>query len=176
MKPDLLIQLAITFVSLSLVAVGGVVAIIPELHHQTVEVNGWLDEATFAHLFAIAQVAPGPNMLVVSLIGLHVAGWQGLIVATLGFLLPAGTVAVFASKVIERYETSWQLKAIKAGMAPVALGLFAAGGVVICRVSDHDWLAILSSGGGLVFSLLLDSNPLWALGAGALLGALAMGF
>lgn len=173
MKTDILIQLAITFISLSLMAVGGVVAVIPDLHHQAVEVNGWLDEATFAHLFAIAQVAPGPNMLVVSLIGLRVAGWLGLIVATLGFLLPAGILAVFASKLIERYEGAWQLQAIKTGLAPVALGLFAAGGVVICRVSDHDWQAVALSFCGIAFSLVMDRNPLWALGAGALLGAVA---
>ena len=170
MKADLLIQLALTFASLSLMAVGGVVAIVPELHHQVVEVNHWMGNATFAHLFAIAQVAPGPNMMVVSLIGYHLAGWQGLIVATLGFLLPAGCLAAFAGTLISRYEGTWQLAAVRAGLTPVALGLFAAGGVVLCRVADQDGTGIGLSLLGVAFTLVLDLNPLWVLAAGALAG------
>jgi len=170
MKPDLLIQLALTFLTLSLMAVGGVVAIVPELHRQTVEIHGWLDDATFANLFAIAQVAPGPNVLIVSLIGLHVAGWQGLFVSTFAFLLPSGVLASYASTLISRFEETHQLAAIKAGLAPVAMGLYAAGGVVLCRVADHDLSGIGLSAAGVLFALMLDRNPLWALGAGALVG------
>ncbi len=170
MKSDVLLQLALTFLTLSLMAVGGVVAVVPELHRQTVEVYGWLDDATFANLFAIAQVAPGPNMLVVSLIGLHVAGWQGLLVSTFGFLLPSSLLAGYASTLISRFNDTWQLKAIKAGMAPVAMGLFAAGGVVLSRVADHDISGVALSAAGVVFALVLDRNPLWALGAGAVIG------
>ena len=172
MKIDLLSQVAATFLTLSLMSVGGVVAIVPELHHQAVESLGWLDDATFAHLFAIAQVAPGPNMLVVSLIGLHVAGWQGLIVSTVAFLLPAGLLAGFASTLIHRFEGTAPLAAIKAGLAPVALGLFAAGGVVLSRVADTDWGGVALSVFGAVCALTIDRNPLWSLGAGAVIGAL----
>jgi chromate transporter len=171
MKADLIIQLFVTFASLSLMAVGGVVAIVPELHQQMVQAHGWMDDAIFAHLFAIAQVAPGPNMMVVSLMGYHLAGWPGLIASTLGFLLPAGCLAVLTGTVIGRYEGTWQLAAIKAGLTPVALGLFAAGGVVICRVADQDVSGLGLSILGLLFTLALDWNPLWVLGAGAVLGA-----
>ena len=171
MKGDVLIQLALTFAGLSLMAVGGVVAIIPELHHQTVDVQGWMDDATFTHLFAIAQVAPGPNMLVVSLIGLKVAGWMGLLVATLGFLLPAGLVAAYASGLIIRYQQTRALQVLKAGLVPVALGLFAAGGAVLCRVADHDLAGLAFSAVGLAFALKLDRNPLWILAAAAVVGA-----
>ena len=173
MKSDLLLQLALTFVTLSLMAVGGVVAIIPELHRQAVDLHGWMDDATFANLFAIAQVAPGPNMLVVSLIGLHVAGWQGLIVATLGFLLPAGLLAATASNLISRYEGTRQLTAIKAGLVPVALGLFAAGGMMLCRVADHDITGMMFSAVGVVFALKFNRNPLWILGLAAVAGAVS---
>ena len=84
MKGHLLGQIAITFATLSLLAVGGANAVVPDMHRQVVETLGWMDNATFANLFAIAQAAPGPNVLVVSLIGWHVAGFAGLLVATVG--------------------------------------------------------------------------------------------
>ena len=172
MKTDLLLQLAITFVTLSLLAVGGVTAILPELHRQTVDLHGWMDDATFAHLFAIAQVAPGPNMMVVSLIGLKVAGWHGLIVATLGFLLPAGFLAATASNLISRYQDTQTMSALKAGLVPVALGLYAAGGVVLCKVADQDGLGLALSAAATVFAVKLDRNPLWILAAAAVVGAM----
>ena len=170
MKADLIVQLFITFASLSLMAVGGVVAIVPELHQQMVQAHGWLDDSTFTHLFAIAQVAPGPNMMVVSLMGYHLAGWPGLMGSTLGFLLPSGGLAVLAGSLIGRFEGTWQLASIKAGMTPVALGLYASGGVVLCRVADQDVSGLGLSILGLLFTLAFDWNPLGVLGAGAVLG------
>ncbi|HXM71201.1 MAG TPA: chromate transporter, partial [Thermoanaerobaculia bacterium] len=82
-------QIAATFASLSLVAIGGANAIMPDIHHRIVDVLGWMNDTTFANLFAIAQTAPGPNVLIVSLIGWHVAGLAGLAVATLAMILPS---------------------------------------------------------------------------------------
>ena len=176
MKADLLSQLALTFATISLMAVGGgVVSVLPEMHRQIVDVHGWLDDATFANLFAIAQVAPGPNVLVVSLIGWHLAGAQGLLVATLGFLVPSGILASFASTLITRYEGTRILIAIKAGLVPVTMGLFAAGGVVLCHVADKDWTGLTFSLAGVAFALTLDRNPLWIMGGAALVGAVLGG-
>ena len=73
----------VQFAILSLFAVGGVMAVIPEMHRQAVEVSHWMTERQFADLFAIAQAAPGPNIIIVTLIGFQVAGFAGAIVATL---------------------------------------------------------------------------------------------
>ena len=171
----MILSLFLVFAGLSLVAVGGLTAIIPELHDQVVVTQGWMSDAAFAHLFALAQMAPGPNMLVVSLIGLHLAGFPGLLAATAGFVLPAGGLAVWASSLITRYQGTPILAAIKAGLVPVALGLYAAGGVVMCQVVDQDMVTLAFSALGMVFTLKLDRNPLWLLGLGAAVGAVMGG-
>jgi chromate transporter len=79
---ETLAQLAMDFSVLSLIAVGGAITVLPEMHRSVVEVHGWMSGAQFAELFALAQAAPGPNILVVSLIGWKVAGMAGAVVAT----------------------------------------------------------------------------------------------
>ena len=71
---------------LSLVSIGGINVLLPEIRRQVVDVHGWMTDAAFAHTFAIASAAPGPNVIVVSLIGWQVAGWAGLLVATLAIM------------------------------------------------------------------------------------------
>ncbi|MDX9737331.1 MAG: chromate transporter, partial [Azonexus sp.] len=65
----IVLALFIEFVILSFVAFGGATALLPEMHRVVVLEHGWLDDTTFTHLYAIAQAAPGPNVLVVTLIG-----------------------------------------------------------------------------------------------------------
>ena len=66
-----------TFGMLSLFAVGGALSAIPEMHRVAVDVNHWMSDRQFADMVAIAQLSPGPNVLVVTLIGFHVAGAVG---------------------------------------------------------------------------------------------------
>ncbi|MCC2104401.1 MAG: chromate transporter, partial [Hyphomicrobiales bacterium] len=87
MKGDVLLRIAIDFSILSLVAIGGANAIAPEMHRQLVDVLGWMNDSEFANLFALGQVAPGPNIMVLSLVGWKMAGVAGLIVATLAALV-----------------------------------------------------------------------------------------
>jgi chromate transporter len=173
----LLWQLAGTFASLSLVAVGGANAVIPEIHRQVVEVHGWMNDATFANLFAIAQAAPGPNVLVVSLIGWQVAGWAGLAVATAAMILPASLLAFAAGRLLARFAGAGWVKCVQDGLVPVAVGLILASGVVMGRASDHGPLTIVITAGTALYVFLSDRNPLWALAVGTLasIGSLALG-
>src|SRR5205814_3218968 len=66
---DVLFEIAWRFASLSLLAIGGINALLPEFHRIVVDVEGWMTSAEFADLFALAQLAPGPNAMVVSLLG-----------------------------------------------------------------------------------------------------------
>lgn len=77
------------FALLSLLAVGGVNTIMPEMHRIVVESNGWVSGAEFTQLFALSQAAPGPNVLIVSLIGWKVAGLPGALISLAGICLPA---------------------------------------------------------------------------------------
>lgn len=77
-----LLTIALRFAVLSLLAVGGVTSVLPEVHRVVVDVHGWLTDAEFTRMFALAQANPGPNMLIVTLIGWRVAGLPGALTAT----------------------------------------------------------------------------------------------
>jgi chromate transport protein ChrA len=89
---DLLFEIAWRFASLSLLAIGGINALLPEFHRVVVDVEGWMTSAEFADLFALAQLAPGPNAMVVSLLGWKVAGIPGAFVATIAACGPSSLV------------------------------------------------------------------------------------
>lgn len=90
---QLLADLAQVFGMLSLVSIGGVNALLPEIHRQVVDVKQWMDDAAFRDVFAISHAAPGPNIIMVSLIGWRLAGLAGLLTATLAIMLPSCTLA-----------------------------------------------------------------------------------
>ena len=76
-------EVAAQFAILSLLSIGGANAVIPEIQRRAVEVEHWMTNADFTQLFALSQAAPGPNVLIVSLIGWKVAGVLGGVVALL---------------------------------------------------------------------------------------------
>lgn len=173
MKDDLLGQMALTFASVSLVAVGGANAVMPEIHRQVVDQMHWMDGATFANLFAVAQAAPGPNVLFVSLIGWHLAGLAGLVVATLAILLPSGLLAFAAGRIVNRLTGNPVMQVVKSGLVPIAVGLILASGLVMSRAADHDVLTIAVTLGTAAFVFFREKSPLWPLAGGAVLGVAA---
>ena len=82
---DILVTLAVQFALMSLLALGGANAVVPEMHRQAVELRGWMSDHEFTDMFAMSQAAPGPNVMLVTLIGYHVAGLAGAMV-TIGML------------------------------------------------------------------------------------------
>ena len=162
-------QIAATFASLSVVAIGGANAVMPEIHRQVVDGLGWMDGQTFARLFAIAQAAPGPNVMIVSLIGWNLAGFAGLVVATAAMLLPSGILAFTAGRVFTRAAGTVWLATVKAGLVPISIGLIAASGLVMARAAADDRLAILLTAGATLYTVQSNRNPLWVLSAGSLI-------
>jgi chromate transporter len=128
MNGKLLWQIAATFASLSLVSIGGANAVVPEIHHQIVERLGWMNDTAFTSFFAISQAAPGPNVLLVSLIGWHMAGFAGLAIATVAMILPSSLLAFIAGRFVSRWQSTRWIKIAKAGLEPIALGLILASG------------------------------------------------
>ena len=162
--------IAANFALLSLIAVGGIHPIIPELHRQTVDVHGWMTSGRFTDLFAIAQGAPGPNILVVSLIGWDIAGFVGAIVATVSICGPSGILAYVVSHLWDRYRFArWRI-VIQAGLIPVTIGLVAAGAYVIARAADVSVVAFAITLGTTLVVFYTRLHPLVPLGAGAALG------
>jgi len=163
MKGDILLKLAIDFSLLSLVAIGGANAIVPEMHRQLVDVSRWMTDAEFANLFAVGQVAPGPNIMVLSLVGWRMAGFIGMIVATLATLVPTCLLAWVMGKFVERHGRKPWLDSVKRGLAPVAIGLILASGLVMARAADHDALNVVATVATIGVILATRINPLFAL-------------
>ncbi len=167
-----LAELARTFATLSLVSIGGINVLLPEIRRQVVDVHGWMTDAAFAHTFAIA--APGPNVIVVSPIGWQVAGWSGLLVATLAIMIPSCALAFFAARVLARWSDSRAVAVIKGALVPLGLGLMLASGVSMVRIVDHDVLTVAISVATAAFVVLSRRNPLWALAAGTCVNIVAL--
>jgi chromate transporter len=166
----IVVDLFLEFALLALVAFGGATALLPEMHRVVVENHHWLDDTTFTHLYAIAQAAPGPNVLVVTLIGWEIAGLAGALAATLAMCLP---MSVLIYLLIDRWEgfagKRWQ-KAVSLGVTPLAVGLVFSGATLIAQAAAFGWAAwglVLAS---VVANLRTKLHPLWFIGVGALLG------
>ena len=171
---SLVFELFLEFALLSCIAFGGATALLPEMQRVVVENHHWLDDTTFTHLYAIAQAAPGPNVLVVTLIGWEVAGLAGALAATLAMCLP---MSVLIYLLIDRWEgfagRRWQ-KAISLGVAPLAVGLVFSGTTLIARSADLGWAAWMLVPLTLLANLRTRWHPLWFIAVGAALGLLGL--
>lgn len=164
-------DIALTFGMLSLLAFGGMPAVMPEMQRLVVEVKGWTSAPEFMQLFAIAQAAPGPNVLIVSLIGWRAAGLAGALVALVAVCAPAAVLAWWIADLWERFKGSPWRGAIQKAVAPLVVGLTLAGGYVLCTPATPDWRLWLIAAASAAASLSLRLNPLWILAAGGTLGA-----
>ena len=170
-----LVTIALRFAVLSLIAVGGVTSILPEVHRVTVDVHGWLTDAEFTQMFAIAQASPGPNMLIVALIGFHVAGLPGALTAAAAICLPSCTLAYLVERLWQRFRGTPLRRAVESGLAPITIGLMLATGWLVARGAPGTGsvaYAITAITAALV--LFTRVNPLWCLGAAAALGLLGV--
>jgi chromate transporter len=163
-------QIVLGFGAISLVSVGGGIAVLPELHRLVVEVHGWMDSADFARRFALAQAAPGPNILVVGLFGWHVAGMLGMLTAVLAMTLPTSFMAFGFSRLRARLAGRLWLRTIERGLVPIAVGLIAASGLILAQGSATGWLPVVVTVVSTLFVWRTDYSPLWVLGAGAVVG------
>jgi chromate transporter len=169
---EILWQLAIGFMAISLIAVGGGIAVLPEMNRLVVQVHGWMSDARFAQLYALAQAAPGPNVLVVGLIGWQVAGFAGMLVATAAMTVPAGVLTFGFARLRGRLHGNRTMRLVERGLVPVAVGLILASGIILARAAATGWLAVLLALGATLFVWRTDRSPLWVLVVGAVLGAL----
>lgn len=169
-----LFELARTFALLSLVSIGGINALLPEIHRQIVDVHDWMTDQSFASAFAIANASPGPNIIFVSLIGWQVAGLPGLLVLTLAILIPSSTLAYFAGRALTRWSHHPAVAVLRDALIPVALGLMLASGVSMMRTVDRDVVTVLISLVTAAFVYATRRNPLWALASGAIVNVAAL--
>lgn len=165
-----LLTMAWTFGLMSLLAIGGANSTIPEMHRVAVEVQHWMTDSQFADMFAISQLSPGPNVLIVTLIGYHVAGIAGALVATFAMCGPSAVFAYFVSNMLTRSSQSAWPAILQASLVPISIGLMCASGLILTLTSGKTWVAALLTLGAAVLALATRLNPLWVLVAGGLLG------
>ena len=177
------LELFLHYLSLSLLAVGGAISTVPEMHRYLVERQHWLTEAQFTSSISVAQAAPGPNVLFVALMGWNVGlnagsmwyGLLGVLVTMTGVLLPSTCLTYFAAQWGHRNRNLRAVRAFKQGMGPAVVGLVISTGWILASANsnaERDWpLWILT----FVTTILVwrtRLHLLWMLGAGALVGAL----
>lgn len=162
--------LATHFLILSLLAIGGANTVIPEMHRQAVEVAGWMTDRQFADLFAIAQVAPGPNIIIVTLVGFHVAGIAGGLVATVAMCIPSCLFAYAAGLTWRRYQDARWRVIIQSGMVPISVGLVAATALILARAADNTIAAVLITIATAGVTYFTRAHPLWVFALAAALG------
>ena len=161
MKHDggIYLTLAGYFALMSLFAIGGANGAIPEMHRLAVDVKGWMTDRQFADMFALAQVTPGPNVIIVTLIGYHVAGLGGALVTTLAMCGPACIFAGVVSSVWDRFkDAKWRI-AVQAGLLPVSIGLIAASSLIVVRAASTSWtlIALTAVSAAVSYKLTLES-------------------
>ncbi|KTT11742.1 chromate transporter [Pseudacidovorax intermedius] len=182
------------YMLLSLMAVSGAITTLPDMQRYLVEQKGWLDPGQFNASVAIAQAAPGPNILFVALMGWNVGlnagggigaglhawllGLLGVATTMTGILLPSSVLTLLATRWAHRHRTHRGVRAFKQGLAPVAVGLLVATGWVLARSNEQEshahwpvWLLALVAG---VIVWRTRVHLLWLLGAGAVLGVLGV--
>ena len=155
-------------------------AVLGDMHRLIVDEHGWMDDATFARSYALAQASPGPNILVVGVFGWHLAGPLGLLGATLAMCGPAGMLALGFSAMRARLAAARWLRLAERGMVPVALGLVTASALLLGQTALATWgelpavaIAITAATTAMVF--LTRRSPLWMLAGGAAIGILLLG-
>lgn len=171
--PIVLWQLCLTFAKMSLIAIGGSNAALSAYQFEVVDRFHWMTPETFAQLFATAQLAPGPNVTIVTLIGWQVAGLLGAIVATLSMLIPACLLAFVAGRLINHFIDSKQYQIIQNALIPLAIGLIISSGMNLAAIQIKDWIALPIITGSAVFICRVKANPAWVLLIGALAALLA---
>jgi len=160
------------FLMLSLLAIGGAIATAPDMHRYVVVDRGWLDDSLFTSSVAIAQAAPGPNLLFVAVIGWNIAGPAGALATMLGILIPSTTLALAATRWGFQRRESRGVRAFTAGMAPLTIGLLLCTGWVLTEPSRLHPGALGLVGLTIVVMLKTRLSPTWMVAMGASVGAL----
>jgi chromate transporter len=135
-----------------------------------VDVQHWMTASEFADMVAIAQLSPGPNVLVVTLIGYHVAGFLGALVATFSMVGPSAAVAYIVSRTMDRSRASKWPALLQMALVPVSIGLMAASATILGLSADKTWFAGALTLAAAVAAFATRISPLWLLALGGVLG------
>jgi chromate transporter len=162
------------FLLLSLLAVGGAISTTPEMHRYLVIEHHWMNDAQFTASVAIAQAAPGPNVLFVAVMGWNVAGALGALATMAGILIPSTVLSLWATRWGASRRETRGVRAFTSGMTPLTIGLLLATGWVLAGPATGRVGAMALVAGTVIVSMRTKLSPMWAVAAGALVGALGL--
>jgi chromate transporter len=159
---------------LSSISFGGFPTVLPDVHNFVVA-NGWVTDREFANFFAVSQVVPGPNMiLMMSFIGLKVGGIAGAIASAVATFGPPCAMYYLSYRLWDRFrDMPWQ-RIVRRALAPLTIGLVIASGYVMARAGDVAWPSVAITAAAVAVLLRTRLSPLWILIAGGALGALGL--
>ncbi|WPB57868.1 chromate transporter [Xylophilus sp. GOD-11R] len=133
-------DLLAVFAPLSFLTVGGGQSIVSDIHRQSVAVHAWMSDGEFLDLFALSRITPGPGSLLVTLVGWQVAGLAGAVVASAAIFLPCSVLVYGLAHLWSRYKHTAWIRAVEAGLVPVAAGMIlAASGTVLRAAEGGAW-------------------------------------
>ncbi len=175
--PDLF-GLFLHFLTLSLLSIGGAISTVPEMHRFLVEKMGWLSDTDFTSSIALAQAAPGPNILFVAVLGFNVAGLAGAAAAMAGIMLPSSVLTLTATRWARAHRGHLGVRSFSAGMMPLTLGLIIATGWLLAlpylRAEEHRWGTVALIVATIALTLKTRLGLVWMVLAGGVLGALGV--
>jgi len=159
------------FTLLSLLAVGGLNTVIPDIQRYVVS-EGWMSARQFGEVYALSQATPGPNVMVLTMLGAVLSGWLGALVATIALFLPGTVATAMMIHLNSRNPDTIFALALRRGLAPIAIGLTIATAWVMLSTLAPDWVGVVVAFVTAVICLRTKVNPLWLMAAGAAVGML----
>jgi chromate transporter len=164
------------FLVLSLLAIGGTITTAPDMHRYVIAEHHWISDAQFSASIAIAQAAPGPNVLFVAVIGWNVAGPIGALATMAGTMLPSTALTLVATRWGARRRDTRFVRAFKTGLTPLTIGLLVATGWLLARpyvdFNARGLGAIALIAVSIAAMVRTRLSPIWLVGLGAVVGAL----
>jgi len=127
-----------TFLWLSFLAVGGGLGVLPEMQRQVVTIHHWVTAQQFVDGYSLAQLSPGPNMLIAIFVGYRAHGLPGALVAGVAMFVPAATLAAFIARHWDSLRERPWVRAAEGALAPIGLGLMAGGAYTLTRSAVYD--------------------------------------
>jgi chromate transporter len=168
------LEIGAVFARLSLLAFGGGLGILPEMERQVVTARAWVTHREFVDAWALAQVTPGPGMLMVLVVGLRAAGLAGALLAGAGMFAPAAVLATVVADRWAHWTRGRALTLLRRTLAPVALGLLGAGCWTLASLGIDGPLTAGLAVGALLLCALTRLSPALVVALGAAAGLAAL--
>ncbi len=159
------------YLLLSLLSIGGAIGTAPDMHRFLVEQHHWMTNEQFSASVAIAQAAPGPNLLFVAVLGWGLGGFLGMCVTMTGILLPSTTLTLAAARWGEARRSTRGVQAFVMGMAPLSVGLVVSTGFILGKPAYGNVWLVATMALTVLVCLRTKVSPLWLIAAGGVVGA-----